>query len=226
MKALKDRFFLLYSSFISFSLIGFNIFCFFLEMKLIEFFLTILLFNYLESKPTAGQLTVSDRCQDPTNEQLEELLSREFKNILNKIEEGIDIYPPVQKKYNISMSSISSSNYNDISNENVIDKNRKHGNTRCSRSEQTIWQANEISICPYHFVEIKRKNRFPFSLKQASCNCKECIGLKKSKCLPVNIAKPALEKDYCSLDTGLFKWTFIMEYVAVGCSCKQMLELD
>jgi hypothetical protein len=193
-------------------------------MKLIfTCILVIWLFEYFQ-KGSEGKTIL---CQDPSNEELEELLSKEFKKILNKIEEGIDIYPPVQKKYNISISSSSSStNENIISNENINDKNRKHGNTRCSRNEQTIWHANEISICPYHFIEIKRKNRFPFSLKQASCNCKECIGIKKSKCLPVNIAKPALERDYCSLENGLFKWNFLMEYVTVGCSCKQMLELD
>ena len=201
-------------------------------MKLIfTCFLVLLLTDYLsmrmEGKSIADQsFSLTSHCQDPTNEELEELLSQEFKKILNKIEEGIDIYPTVQKKYNISISSNDPNTIISNENSNTNDKNRKHGNTRCSRNEQTIWHANEISICPYHFIEIKRTNRFPFSLKQASCNCKECIGIKNSKCLPVNIAKPALERDYCSLKSGLFKWIFLMEYVTVGCSCKQMLELD
>lgn len=171
-------------------------------------------FNELEN-------VIVNKCKDPKNEELEEKLSKEFKKILAKIEEGIDIYPPVQRKYNISKLS----NDNSISNSNGYSY-RRHGNQNCSKNEQTIWHSNEISICPYHFVEIKRKNRFPFSFKQAVCNCKECIGVRKSKCLPVNIAKPALERDFCNLKTGYFEWNFVMEYVTVSCSCKQMLELD
>lgn len=182
---------------------------------LIVILLDFLILNGTESKPLyKREQNNTIKCQDPTNDQLEEMLSKEFKKILNKIEEGIDIYPPVQQKYNISKNSY---------NENT---NRRHGNQNCNRNDQTIWHKNEISICPYHFIEIKRKNRFPFYLKQATCNCKECIGVKKSKCLPVNIAKPSLERDYCSLTDGMFKWNFVMEFVTVSCSCKQKLELD
>ena len=183
-----------------------------LMMMLIYYFVL----TKIDSKPLTH--LKQNKCQDPSNESLEDQLSKEFKKILNKIEEGIDVYPPVQRKYNISKLIID----NEFSNSDF----RKHGNQSCSLSEQTIWHTNEISICPHHFVEVKRKNRFPFNLKQAICNCKECIGVKKSKCLPVNIARPALERDFCNLDTGLFEWNFLMEYITVSCSCKQMLELD
>ncbi len=187
------------------------------NLTLILLLLLLIVITKLQGKP------IDNQCKDPTLEELKDLLSKEYKNILNKIQEGIEIYPPVQEKYNITAKTILNFSSSSFS---IIELGKKHGKQDCNKNDQTIWHTNEISICPYHFVEIKRKNRFPHLLKQAVCNCKQCIDVKMSKCLPLNVAKPALERDYCSLNDGVFKWKFIMEFVAVGCSCKQLLELD
>lgn len=159
-------------------------------------------------------------CQDPSMDELENLLAKSYKLHMHKIYEGIETFPPAQEKYKnliLEPTRIEESNIN----------NTKYGYSKCSIGEQTIWHENEVSSCPHHFVEITRTDRFPYKVKSAVCNCKNCIGSisKISRCININVVRPVLLRLNC-LSNCVFKWKFSMEYVPVACSCKQFLKID
>lgn len=158
-------------------------------------------------------------CKQNSSEELKILLEKAYKHSMDKMLDGIDSYPPVQEKF--AKNIINSTDLDPKQNYLI------HGNTNCSINKQTPWRENEISICPHHFVEVKRHDRFPFSIKQAICNCKSCLDVKSDflRCVPTFIVKPVLIRHGC-LANGFYNWKRAFEYVPVSCSCKQLLTID
>lgn len=163
---------------------------------------------------------LSKYCRDPSTDELDNILSYNYKLNIDKIKEGIKLYPPVQKKYERFLLKPSEL-VNNINTTGTL------GDTSCTQGEQTVWYPYEIAVCPYHFVDIVRDDRYPFNIKHAVCNCKNCIGFKSkiSNCVPTFIASPVLSRSDCMSD-GFFEWKYSMEFVPVSCSCKHFLIID
>lgn len=103
--------------------------------------------------------------------------------------------------------------HNETSIKNMTDLKKKI----CTRSEQHRSHINpHISICPHHFEERYRPNRFPHVLEQARCNCEYCLFGSPNethyKCLPVYMPKPVLKRVNCT-------WIPSNEKVAITCTC-------
>ncbi|CAF0841680.1 unnamed protein product [Brachionus calyciflorus] len=176
-------------------------------------------FSLEELEITETLNTESPECKQLSEEDLKFLLEKNIRLSIDKILDGIDSYPPIQEKY-----------LKNIVNVTKMDPNKTyliHGNTNCSINKQTQWRENEITICPHHFIEIKRQDRYPFVIKHAICNCKSCLDIKSDflKCLPTFIVKPVLVRQGC-LSNGYYNWKRAFEYVPVSCSCKQYLKVD
>ena len=172
-------------------------------------------FEYLDEKDNAEIV----KCKEHSQSEMRRLLEKSIRLTIDKILDAIEFYPPVQKKN--ARNIINASELNPKVNYLI------HGNTNCSINKQTPWEENQISICPHHFVEIKRKDRYPFVIKQAVCNCRSCLDVKSDflKCLPNYIVKPVLIRHSC-LSNGFYGWKRAFEYVPVSCSCKHLLQID
>ena len=98
-----------------------------------------------------------------------------------------------------------------------------NGYTKCDFVEQTRWSINHNTLCPHHFVEERRTDRYPFMLARAVCNCEKCIGLPDShvltySCIPITIYMPVLVRGRC-LANKVYEWLPNQELVAISCSC-------
>lgn len=158
-------------------------------------------------------------CKEHSEAEMKRFYEKSIRLSMEKILDAIEFYPPVQEKY--ARNIMNASEINTKINYLI------HGNTNCSINKQTPWQENQISICPHHFVELRRQDRYPFVIKHAKCNCKSCLDVKSDflKCLPNYIVKPVLIRHMC-LSNGYYGWKRAFEYVPVSCSCKHLMHVD
>lgn len=172
-------------------------------------------FEYVDQENTANLIG----CKEYSESEMKRLLEKSFRLSIDKILDAIEFYPPVQLKY--ARNIMNASELNTRTNYLI------HGNTNCSINKQTTWHENHISICPHHFVELRRQDRYPFVIKQAVCNCKSCLDVNSDflKCIPNYIVKPVLIRHMC-LSNGYYGWKRAFEYVPVSCSCKHLLHVD
>lgn len=173
-------------------------------------------------KQTTGTnltIPVIHECKDPSHEELKEHLVKNYQLNIKKLTDGLQIFPPLQEKYKEYILNVSVPKINQITN--------IYGNTSCSKGKQTTWHKHQVSLCPHHFIEFKRHDRYPYVVRHSVCNCKHCIGLNPdvTKCVPVNIVSPVLIRQAC-LKTGVFRWKYALEYLPAFCTCKQFLEID
>lgn len=104
------------------------------------------------------------------------------------------------------------------------------GEKACSRTKQTIWdkKSNIPSVCPHHFIEVNRVDRFPFKIFEAVCNCQHCIKAGPHfSCLLDYIVRPVLIREKCKPNNQrMYGWKNGFERVAIGCSCKEEVILN
>jgi len=87
-----------------------------------------------------------------------------------------------------------------------------------------------VTICPWHWLIIERKNRYPFTVPTAVCNCQKCNAHTifdnplnaVSRCTNNFILRPVMFKDInnqvlSKRDEEL--WLFGLERVPISCSC-------
>ena len=174
----------------------------------IKYLLMISLFVFISTKQIASSIPVIS-CLNPSNEILLKHLSNAYKRSLLSNENSESVY----KSNAISNKAL---------NETIL---TTHGDTRCSRTEQTKWDGNNdaISLCPHHFVEVNRTDRYPFKRLKAVCNCEGCLQLDEStmKCLPIFMNTPALQRGRCKSD-GIYEWTETIEKVPISCTCSRV----
>lgn len=156
------------------------------------------------------QNKIAINCLNPSNEILLKHLSNAYKRSLLSNENSESVY-----KSN-AMSNEA------LNNETIL---ATHGDKRCSRTEQTKWDGNNdaISLCPHHFVEVSRTDRYPFKRLKAVCNCEGCLQLDEStmKCMPIFMNTPALQRGRCKSD-GIYEWTETIEKVPISCTCSRV----
>lgn len=152
-----------------------------------------------------------NRCIDPTETELKSMLSEAYKtNLIDELSRGVDYYSSYSSK-SLTRKTTSKISYG---------KNK--GNSSCNLSDQTEWPINHNTLCPHHFVEERRTNRYPFTIQQAVCNCDQCLGLPSSilkyTCQPVSIYRPVLVRGHCQQNRS-YEWTLESEAVAISCAC-------
>lgn len=166
---------------------------------------------YLENKQIA-----QNKCQQPNEEEMKAKLKKAYMLNIENIIDGIEYYRPSQSSYESSLISIE------------VPKNetlRIFGSTECKRIMSAAkFSIQPESICPHHFVEIKREDIYPFIRKHAVCNCENCIFSDDKtgdlKCKPVYLGMMALKRDACKED-GQYEWKAVLEKVPISCSCMQ-----
>lgn len=162
-------------------------------------------------KPTIISSKRLNRCIDPSETELKSILSEAYKtNLIDELSKGVDNYSSYSSK-TLTKKSASKISYG---------KNK--GNSACNLSDQTEWPMNHNTLCPHHFVEERRTNRYPFTIQQAVCNCDQCLGLPstflKYTCQPVSIYRPVLVRGQCQQNRS-YEWTLESEAVAISCAC-------
>ena len=132
-------------------------------------------------------------CKDPTESELKAILSEAFKtNLMDELtKSSVYYYPNTEDIKGLIVS------------ESKVGMSRLiNGYTKCDLVEQTKWSINHNTLCPHHFVEERRTNRYPFILARAVCNCERCIGLPDNhlltySCTPITIYKLVLVRGRC-----------------------------
>ena len=104
-----------------------------------------------------------------------------------------------------------------LHNETIIKNTTDLKKKICTRSEQHRSHINpHISICPHHYEERLRPNRFPHLIEQARCNCEYCLfgsyNETDFECKPVYMPKPVLKRVNCT-------WIPSYEKVPISCTC-------
>lgn len=124
---------------------------------------------------------------------------------------------------------------NDSNNHNQT-RNKYHkieefGNRECSLEKLAYQHKIPVPVCPWHWMYIERKDRYPFKRPNAKCNCVNCQAKtiydstedKLSQCTTENVLLPALVRE--SVDkNGTEKWVFYLEEVPVSCVCSIRLK--
>lgn len=81
------------------------------------------------------------------------------------------------------------------------------------------------SICPYKFVTIQKKNRYPYHVVGVKCTCINCKFFEKRylgdlyKCVPEYEQIPVLVRKNCGKN-GTYMWEYVMERVPKSCNCR------
>jgi hypothetical protein len=157
-------------------------------------------------------------CQDPNERELENHLAKAYSEYMNLMMNGIEYMVDVQHAYKDLIQTPSA-------HQSIV---RTYGNTKCAISSQTHWQLEGYSSCPYHFVEVKRLDRFPFWQKQAVCNCQNCLRYNavelRLDCMQINIVKLVLKRGECV--NGIYQWRPCFENVPISCTCMRNVILD
>ncbi len=111
---------------------------------------------------------------------------------------------------------------------NFFENIKKHGVDMCDLESVANQNTEKIvSICPWHWVIIKREDRYPFQLPIARCNCVHCLAktsfdsdrYKRSRCNPNYSLLPVLIKEPNDSTTDEEVWKFNLEEVPFSCSC-------
>ncbi len=135
-----------------------------------------------------------------------------------------------EKKFRMIRQVIEDIDYKNLS---------KIGSTSCSL--EIIAHSNTVkssSVCPWHWVNVKRENLFPFVRSSAVCNCNSCLArtvydngyIKASRCLPTYSLMPALIRDHSnhsnqSDENKMERWWFTLEEIPTSCFCSVKLNI-
>ena len=163
----------------------------------------------------------NDDCTNPPESELKELLIEMYKklNMTEQLANNVDFYHSGElHKEQIAKKS-----------ERILSV-KYHGYRTCDINKQTKWQVNHNSICPHHFVEENRDDRYPFIRSRAVCNCDSCLVLPDSSfikygCQPIRIFEPVLVRGKC-LSNGVYEWTLNYESVAIACGCDVPIKIS
>lgn len=102
----------------------------------------------------------------------------------------------------------------------------RSGSKKCSLEEFAFESANKTGlVCPWHWLVIKRENRYPFNRAIAKCNCENCQAKtvydsdtkKLSYCQPITKLEPVLLRETVKYD--IEQWSFSFEQIPVSCAC-------
>ncbi|CAH1774010.1 unnamed protein product [Owenia fusiformis] len=154
-------------------------------------------------------------CNEPQN--LSRVLQRARRN--SDYSENVAMLPPLTRILHAHWANRSRT-YLETKGE---DHNGRHifGDTEC-KINTTSRFIMKRSICPWSYVYNYDKNRFPSTMVQASCNCKDgCYGKEYGfGCRPVYYNVRVLRKQAgeCGED-GFYKYIPDWERIAVGCTC-------
>lgn len=155
--------------------------------------------------------------------QLSSMLAKSYELNQDSIIKGFQYIPASQlnftrKVYNVSVSS------NDL--QHVI------GDKGCSRLDQTRWDpsSNDTPLCPHHYVQVNRTDRYPFKVLYAVCNCPNCIQSHQNFCEPIYILRPVLIREKCEQSgdskLDLYRWIDGAERIAIACGCVEKAILN
>ena len=106
----------------------------------------------------------------------------------------------------------------------------KIGTTSCMLEQFSLNRLNtSVPVCPWHWVIMKREDKYPFKRASVKCNCLSCQaktiydsdGIRLSSCQPENNLLPVLIRD--SVVNGLEKWSFALEEIPNSCVCSLKL---
>lgn len=170
----------------------------------------VLLFSFVYN---TYEKAILHGCKDPSELQLKYILTEAFKDdLIEELSHGVGYYP--NKHFSKELV---------ISGESRIVNRTIHGHKTCDLIQQTEWPINRNTLCPHHFVEERREDRYPFTRFRAVCNCQKCVGLPNTHvltycCQPITIYKPVLTRGECQLN-GVYKWSLRFESVAISCGC-------
>jgi hypothetical protein len=167
--------------------------------------------NFFPNQNSSKNKTI---CHDPTSLELTNKYSTYLTDKLHKI--NMMLIPAKTKKHH---------NLNSVAHfasliENVH-TNKTYGSKQCSKIR--VRMLNYTSpLCPWHYMEVERKDRYPFFRVNVVCNCKKCLSESSSSlgmCQPVKIPMPVLYRGRCNLQTGLYEWNYAIEDVSNACVC-------
>lgn len=88
------------------------------------------------------------------------------------------------------------------------------------------------STCPFHLKDVKRDDRYPFTIKHAVCDCLACKGTNDTllSCQTIQVAKPVMKRVACASDKPSIldhhRWFYTYELVPIACSCKSNIDLQ
>lgn len=96
----------------------------------------------------------------------------------------------------------------------------------------TISKRTKLSICPWHWIDVHREDRFPYIRSFAECDCSNCMASttydtqnrRLSKCRPFYMHMPVLVKEYVDNETE--KWNFGLEKVSNSCLCSIQVRIN
>ena len=129
-------------------------------------------------------------------------------------------------------------NITEFSNMTIYDQNKnfnENGQVNdCNKNTilNAISKRKKLSICPWHWIDIRRDDRFPYLRSFAECDCSNCMASttydtqhrRLSKCRPFYIHMPVLVKEYVDNETE--KWNFGLEKVSNSCLCSIQVRIN
>lgn len=175
------------------------------------FVILFLIFSLIYS--TTQKSISSSNCVDPNESELKTMLSKGYRiYMMDYLMKGTDYYPNSQ----VSKELI-------VSEESKNANSTTYGEKKCDLVEQTKWSINHNTLCPHHFVEERREDKYPFTRFRAVCNCQDCLGVPNSDfltygCQPITIYKPVLIRGQCQ-PSGINRWSLKFESVSISCGC-------
>lgn len=155
-------------------------------------------------------------CHDPTSFELATKYSIYLADKLHKI--NMMLIPAKTKKYH-GLNSVA--HFASITENLHTNLAKTYGSKLCSKLQVKMLN-NTNPLCPWHYMEIERKDRYPFYRVNAVCNCKKCLSESSSSsgvCMPVKIPMPVLYRGKCNHQTGLYEWNNAIEEVSNACVC-------
>jgi hypothetical protein len=116
-----------------------------------------------------------------------------------------------------------------------VDTNNQLKEEECSNSNiilNKIASRKKLSICPWHWVDVIRSDRFPYVRSFAECSCKDCLAntnydipnRRLSKCRPFYMHMPVLVREYANNDVE--RWKFGLEKVSNSCTCSIQFRIN
>jgi hypothetical protein len=164
-------------------------------------------------KSLSGLEDEGNRCENPDDEYLENLLS-EYQVFFRKYQETI-------LRNNIEPNLMDNSNRQHTH----MDPTSFIEQTQCTIQERKTNIINQASLCPWRYVTKLRHDRYPILKTEAKCTCDKCTTFANDKlpkhiygCMPVLKPVPVLLRGECGQD-GFFNWTPTTEEINVACVC-------
>jgi hypothetical protein len=169
-----------------------------------------------------SELKATQKCKHDY-QQMKRLIASEYYEYSDSSSHYFTVHSHLNKKYKINNKTVH------MPWSFIVNSKKTEGATECKWESQTNWNPNRKTNCPYHYQEINRRDRFPFSVTYAECNCKNahsnCLGLGESDwhCTLNYAIHPFIQIDLdhknCNNDFYAFNPTIEYEYVPIGCGC-------